>query len=223
VSEQVIKSFQHLYKLFKIYLSIAVLGGFIAVVYGFLAMYPTIPYYVTIIVILLFIFKKVVIDQRRTRLHAKLIAENRNIVWSPPPSAEYLLLLLLPKNIAVNLIGDLNERYQYITETNLKRRTGIFFANFWYWTQVLISIPPLLKWRLKSGLVFSNAVESDVPLKGVLLYQQDTEPKNILMLLIELLEGLKKLIVIAIVYLIMLFGFTKLLIQLFDLLIHTHL
>jgi len=218
VSEQVIKSFQHIYKLLKIYLGIAALGGFIALAYGFLAIYPNVPYYVIIILILLFIFKKFVIDYKRTYIHAKLVAENRNIIWSPPASAEYLFFNLLPKDKSVQLVGDLNEEYQHVTKKNLDKRGGVYLANLWYWTRVLHSVPPLLTWRLKNGLLVGAAKKKNTSFNITIRHHQVSEFKNTFKLLKETLLEFKEMFVLIVLY-TFLFEGVKIISRLLDLLI----
>ena len=63
---------------------------------------------------------------------------------SAPLLGEYLLCLFLPKELRKNLSGDLAAEYIEICNKFGKRR-----ADFWFYTQVLISLQPILaKWGL---------------------------------------------------------------------------
>ena len=62
----------------------------------------------------------------------------------PPKGAEYLLCLFLPRETRSYLIGDLAEEYSTISEDY-----GLQKAKFWYYTQVLTSLWPLIQAGLK--------------------------------------------------------------------------
>lgn len=68
----------------------------------------------------------------------------------PPLNAEFLLYLFMGRQSCDALVGDLEERYKVIRKKFGQRR-----ANVWYWTQVFISLRPIiLAWVKKmSGVV----------------------------------------------------------------------
>jgi hypothetical protein len=56
-----------------------------------------------------------------------------------PKNAEFLFYLFLDPQNCDALVGDLEERYRLIREKFGRRR-----ANFWYWTQALQSVGPIV-------------------------------------------------------------------------------
>lgn len=78
------------------------------------------------------------------RTSAKIPRRYRN----PPPNAEFLFYLFLDAKNCDALVGDLEERYQLIHTKFGKHR-----ANFWYWTQALRSVGPIVwAWVQKIAL-----------------------------------------------------------------------
>lgn len=82
----------------------------------------------------------------------------------PPANAEFLFFLFLDAQNCDAFVGDLEERYKLIRKKFGRRR-----ANFWYWSQTVMSLGPLvwawakkvvmkpvvaiLAWALAKGLV----------------------------------------------------------------------
>ena len=56
----------------------------------------------------------------------------------PPPNAAFLFYLLMTAQNCDALVGDLEERYKLIRKKFGRRR-----ANFWYWTQTVMSLWPI--------------------------------------------------------------------------------
>jgi len=66
----------------------------------------------------------------------------------PPVNAEFLFYLFLDACKCHALVGDLEERYKLIYAKFGARR-----ANFWYWTQALRSVGPIVwTWAKKAAL-----------------------------------------------------------------------
>jgi hypothetical protein len=71
-----------------------------------------------------------------------------SVFLKPPRSAEFLFYLFLDAQNCDALVGDLEERYRLILKTFGQRR-----ANFWYWTQAIRSVRPLVwAWTKKVAL-----------------------------------------------------------------------
>jgi hypothetical protein len=65
----------------------------------------------------------------------------------PSLNAEFLLYLFLDSKNCDAVVGDLQERYSLVCEKYGRRR-----ANFWYWTQAIRSVGPIvLAWVMKAG------------------------------------------------------------------------
>jgi len=56
-----------------------------------------------------------------------------------PSNAEFLFYLFLDAQDCDALVGDLEERYGFI-----RKKFGMRRANFWYWTQALHSVVPII-------------------------------------------------------------------------------
>lgn len=54
----------------------------------------------------------------------------------PPSAAKWLLKATANRNESSAIIGDLEEEYYFIAESR-----GVIYARFWYWAQVVISLP----------------------------------------------------------------------------------
>ena len=70
----------------------------------------------------------------------------------PPVNAEYLFYLLMTRQNCDALVGDLEERYKLIHKRFGRRR-----ANFWYWTQTLMSLGPIV-WAWAKKVVMKPAI-----------------------------------------------------------------
>ena len=72
----------------------------------------------------------------------------RNRRLSHPTSAEFLFYLFMTPQDCDALVGDLEERYKLVHKNFGRRR-----ANFWYWTQMVISLGPIvLAWAKRLSL-----------------------------------------------------------------------
>jgi hypothetical protein len=61
---------------------------------------------------------------------------------APPVNAQFLFYLFLDAKNCDALVGDLEERYKLIF-----KKFGASRANFWYWTQAIRSVGPIVwKW-----------------------------------------------------------------------------
>jgi hypothetical protein len=72
----------------------------------------------------------------------------------PPPDAEFLLYVVLPKDHE-SLIGDIEEQYR----SAVVPRLGPSAARRWFWWQVLHSVPIVLSWRIRR--LFDPDLETD--------------------------------------------------------------
>jgi hypothetical protein len=71
---------------------------------------------------------------------------------TPPPNAEFLFYLFMTPQNCDALVGDLEERYKLIHKKFGRRR-----ANFWYWTQTVTSVGPIV-WAWGKKVVMKPAV-----------------------------------------------------------------
>jgi hypothetical protein len=83
---------------------------------------------------------------------------------SPPLNAEFLFYLFMTPQNCDALVGDLEERFKLIHKRFGRRR-----ANFWYWTQTVMSIWPIAwAWAKKASLKPIVAVVGWAVAKGLL-------------------------------------------------------
>src|ERR1017187_6067703 len=81
----------------------------------------------------------------------------------PPPNAEFLFYLFMTPQNCDAIVGDLEERYKLIHKTFGRRR-----ANFWYWTQTVLSLGPIVwAWTKRVVLKPVLAVVGWAVAKGV--------------------------------------------------------
>jgi hypothetical protein len=73
------------------------------------------------------------------RFRPKLNQRTTQEHLAPPPNAEFLFFLFLDHANCDALVGDLEERYRLIHQ-----KFGQWRADFWYWTQALRSVGPIL-------------------------------------------------------------------------------
>jgi|SRR5215208_6788196 len=127
MSALILKSANHLYKLFKVYLSLAIIGAIGVVVIELFLAKP---------IVLLFIFfslsmfcigamlwvqvHKLSFERRSKELFEKLQSK-------PPKLPESLMLIILPRNAVGPILGDLTEDYH-----RLMNRHGYRSAATWY-------------------------------------------------------------------------------------------
>ena len=70
----------------------------------------------------------------------------------PPVNAEFLFYLFMKPQNGDALVGDLEERYKLINKKFGRRR-----ANFWYWTQTVVSLGPIV-WAWAKKVVMKPAI-----------------------------------------------------------------
>jgi hypothetical protein len=77
------------------------------------------------------------------RMESRLLEFERsgmtNELTEPPLNAEFLFHLVLDARNCAALLGDLEERYKLIHKKFDARK-----ANFWYWTQTITSLAPIV-------------------------------------------------------------------------------
>jgi hypothetical protein len=82
---------------------------------------------------------------------------------TPPVNAEFLFYLFMTPQNCDALVGDLEERYKLIYKKFGRR------ANFWYWTQAIYSVGPIVwAWAKKVSLKPVVAVVGWAVGKGLL-------------------------------------------------------
>jgi hypothetical protein len=64
--------------------------------------------------------------------------DHRSATSQPPLNAELLFHIFMTPQNCDAILGDLKERYKLIHKTFGRRR-----ANYWYWTQVVVSLRPI--------------------------------------------------------------------------------
>jgi len=70
----------------------------------------------------------------------------------PPANAEFLFYLFMTPQNCDALVGDLEERYKLI-----HKKFGRHRANFWYWTQTVMSVGPIV-WAWAKKVVMKPVV-----------------------------------------------------------------
>jgi hypothetical protein len=75
----------------------------------------------------------------------------RDAITAEVPSSARLLLLLIPRKVRENLVGDLEEEFL----TKVLPNYGLTLARKWYWQQVITSLCPIVWEQFKrvAGLV----------------------------------------------------------------------
>ena len=88
----------------------------------------------------------------------------RSFLETAPVNAEFLFYLFITSENCDALVGDLEERYRLI-----RRKFGQRRADFWYWTQALRSVGPIVwAWMKKSFAKPFVAVAGWAIAKGIL-------------------------------------------------------
>lgn len=163
-------TFQHFYRLLRNYFVIGAVGTSIALLYGLLSTFSTIANLSLLGIGLFFVYRALFInrpyfkDCLNTFLRYRDTVWYRDAVWirrwhgllevreHPPVVAHFILHVLLPDENRDLVLSDLHKIYVPILNRTVNKYWTKFFADFWYWRQVLSSIIPLLLWRLRSLL-----------------------------------------------------------------------
>ncbi len=122
MSELVSKSFQHLYRILKVYLLLGLIGALIGASYAFYTHYPFGAILLLTVATGLFIGKAFL--SHVLRIHRR-----------PPEYAELLFRSMLPLNERETVIGDISEVY-----SDMISRRPLLHAYFWYWKEIVVSI-----------------------------------------------------------------------------------
>ena|ERR1700720_3690049 len=152
MSATILKPFNHLYKLFKIYLALSLLGVLLVLTYGVFSRYPDLGAILMTASIVVYFGTKMI--QRVLRVRAE-----------PPFYAEFILYLCLPSEAREAIIGDLTEAYYRMVERH--DRSSLQVA-VWFWRQVMLSIWCLLKWQLRRGYTMRLSKDINFNLRQVL-------------------------------------------------------
>jgi hypothetical protein len=97
-----------------------------------------------------------------TFFHASVAANSQNDLgvrkqkYAPPLNAEFLFYLFMTPQDCDALVGDLEERYKLIHKRFGRRR-----ANFWYWTQAVTSVGPIVWAWAKKGSRPESVIEDE--------------------------------------------------------------
>lgn len=163
MSHFISKTIHRFSKLFRVYVAIGLAATIITLIYGALAQYSTLSVWVCVIFIFGYFIKKIMYGSKFSYyvLATKNWLPDYQKVFPPEPPwfPKFLLYLLLPSGNE-EILADLGE--EYIT---LSRKFGEPRAVLWFWKQVLVSIIPLLKWRLRHGFsdsFFPTVIQDDV-------------------------------------------------------------
>ena len=90
-------------------------------------------------------------EGRRLREESKGENVKNRPCHSPPLRAEYLLDLITPPDRTEEFAGDLFEKYQRIRAKHSVRK-----SNFYYWWQVIRSIPGMFRIKFTSLTIFAG-------------------------------------------------------------------
>lgn len=168
MSEQIIRTFQHLYRLIRIYSAVGLIGLFIPLLYGFLSSYPQAAIWsIVVIGSLFFISKVLLVLKRRESVREQHYYED--LYWlaptmpprslllylnRPPAVPRFVFFLLLPAKDKELVLLDLHEIY--VTRLLRVARIPVFKtklqADLWYWGELFRSIVPLIIWHFRLGL-----------------------------------------------------------------------
>lgn len=164
----ILKSFQHLYKLLKVYLTIGLFGALAVVAWGVLTSYPNLGSLISIIgttlLLVVFLINRILMFRRR-----------------PPAIADFILYALLPDKYSKFVIGDFHESYySYLKfdDSELQKQSAIIGRtklrlDMWYWKEVLSCIPPLIELQLEKEKVTGEVKELKERLKQILPFYRD--------------------------------------------------
>ena len=126
------KPFRHLSRLFKIYSIFALLGILVALIVGLFSLSPSLGILVVIAGICFY--------------WIRAFSQGR-----PPSLAVHILYYLLTPKDRDSVIDDFKKIYnaQYaVRRTKPKDVSAKIGADIWFWKEVIISIPFLIKWRI---------------------------------------------------------------------------
>jgi hypothetical protein len=121
MSSQILKSVSHLYRIFKVYLTIALLGASAVIAYGLLISKP-------MFILSTFIGLSALLTMILIWFQTKTLSFGRNSVDKEPPKLpESVMAVILPVDKRELIIGDLNEEFSH-----LERKYGRRSAATWY-------------------------------------------------------------------------------------------
>jgi hypothetical protein len=131
MSELVLKSVNHLYRLFKVYSTLAILGALAVILAEIFIAKPVILF--TGFVVVTFTLTVILIwvqssGRRRRKFIRKRLQELQD--ERPPKLPESLMVMTLPAEIAEHIMGDLSEQFYH-----LRYKYGRYSAVGWYTIQ----------------------------------------------------------------------------------------
>ena len=127
MSALILKSANHLYKIFKVYFALAIFGALGVIVVGLFLAKPIVLLGTFLVLTTLCIFSVLWAQAQQAHAEKRFFRMLRGGHPLPPKLPESLLLIMLPGDIAEPVIGDLSEEY-----FQLSRRYGRQSANSWY-------------------------------------------------------------------------------------------
>jgi hypothetical protein len=142
----ILKSLNHLYKILKVYLTLAILGALAVVTYGFLVSKPLVVL-ISFITIGLVLTAILLWFQAKTRSFDKRTDEDKQ----PPKLPESLMTFMLPARLADPITADLRDDFDH-----LKFKYGRKSAAAWYYAvsvRIVIQVLTLYA-TLRVGKVF---------------------------------------------------------------------
>ncbi len=163
MSTLILKSFNHLLKLLKIYSLFALIGVLLVLAYGLITEFPNLSGVTLLVIGGLYIV-------------TKLMAHTLNRE-APPALADIFLYLLLPAPSSTLILADLHQIYRTKLETSRSQTLGQwrmqaakFRIDLWYCHQILRSIRPLISIRRHE---YKLSAQLDVRLRQVLPFYQE--------------------------------------------------
>ena len=154
MSTIVLKSFNRLYQLLKIYTGVALLGGLIVIAWSLIRAYPHLNEIFIItgfaVGLIIFLINRILLLRRR-----------------PPAMADFILYTIIPKKYSGIVMGDLHQEYYchlqfHCDVTTVQARpsyTTRLKLDLWYWIQVIRSIPVLIRLDLMEATSADRTAE----------------------------------------------------------------
>ena len=144
MSALILKSANHLYKIFKVYFALAIFGALAVIVVGLFLAKPIVllgtGLVITTLCIVSVLWTQAQEAQTRKTLTRMLDSRHSprglrrewqvnlsDVYISPPKLPESLLFMMLPRDMAEAVLGDLSEEYRLLSS-----RYGRQSANSWY-------------------------------------------------------------------------------------------
>lgn len=151
------KPLHHTYKLLRVYSAIAISGIFVALLYGLLSAFPQITIWIVVVIVSSFYIDKFILKRIDFSMAKRFITTPMiRLAHRPPVLADFILRALLRSEHRLIVLADFHEIYYKELLKGIHSNFRFWGnANFLYWKEVILSIVPLITWRLRSGLLDS--------------------------------------------------------------------